>query len=256
MDLATIVGMIGAIGFIVMAMVQGGDIGMFINVPSILIVFCGSLFVVLSQFSLGQFFGAGKIAAKAFMFKIEAPEELIHKVVEMADAARKGGFLALEEAQIDNPFMQKGVDMLVDGHDVEVVRETLSKDISMTTQRHEFGATIFKALGDIAPAMGMIGTLIGLVAMLSNMDDPKSIGPAMAVALLTTLYGAFLANIICLPISAKLNVRSHEEKVNQSLVLDGILGIADGQNPRVIDGILKSYLAESKRAIEAKEAEE
>jgi chemotaxis protein MotA len=256
MDLATIVGMIGAIGFIVMAMVQGGDIGMFINVPSILIVFCGSLFVVLSQFSLGQFLGAGKIAAKAFMFKIEAPEELIHKVVEMADAARKGGFLALEEAQIDNPFMQKGVDMLVDGHDVEVVRETLSKDISMTTQRHEFGATIFKALGDIAPAMGMIGTLIGLVAMLSNMDDPKSIGPAMAVALLTTLYGAFLANIICLPISAKLNVRSHEEKVNQSLVLDGILGIADGQNPRVIDGILKSYLAESKRATEAKEAEE
>ncbi|MGJ8631520.1 MAG: flagellar motor protein PomA [Glaciecola sp.] len=256
MDLATIVGMIGAIGFIVMAMVQGGDIGMFINVPSILIVFCGSLFVVLSQFSLGQFLGAGKIAAKAFMFKIEAPEALIHKVVEMADAARKGGFLALEEAQIDNPFMQKGVDMLVDGHDVEVVRETLSKDISMTTQRHEFGASIFKSLGDIAPAMGMIGTLIGLVAMLSNMDDPKSIGPAMAVALLTTLYGAFLANIICLPISAKLNVRSQEEKVNQSLVLDGILGIADGQNPRVIDGILKSYLAESKRANEAKEAEE
>jgi len=230
MDLATIVGMIGAIGFIVMAMVQGGDIGMFINVPSILIVFCGSLFVVLSQFSLGQFLGAGKIAAKAFMFKIEAPEALIHKVVEMADAARKGGFLALEEAQIDNPFMQKGVDMLVDGHDVEVVRETLSKDISMTTQRHEFGASIFKSLGDIAPAM--------------------------AVALLTTLYGAFLANIICLPISAKLNVRSQEEKVNQSLVLDGILGIADGQNPRVIDGILKSYLAESKRANEAKEAEE
>jgi chemotaxis protein MotA len=256
MDLATIVGMIGAIGFIVMAMVQGGDIGMFINVPSILIVFCGSLFVVLSQFSLGQFLGAGKIAAKAFMFKIEAPEALIHKVVEMADAARKGGFLALEEAQIDNPFMQKGVDMLVDGHDVEVVRETLSKDISMTTQRHEFGASIFKSLGDIAPAMGMIGTLIGLVAMLSNMDDPKSIGPAMAVALLTTLYGAFLANIICLPISAKLNVRSQEEKVNQSLVLDGILGIADGQNPRVIDGILKSYLAESKRANEAKKAEE
>jgi chemotaxis protein MotA len=256
MDLATIVGMIGAIGFIVMAMVQGGDIGMFINVPSILIVFCGSLFVVLSQFSLGQFLGAGKIAAKAFMFKIEAPEALIHKVVEMADAARKGGFLALEEAQIDNPLMQKGVDMLVDGHDVEVVRETLSKDISMTTQRHEFGASIFKSLGDIAPAMGMIGTLIGLVAMLSNMDDPKSIGPAMAVALLTTLYGAFLANIICLPISAKLNVRSQEEKVNQSLVLDGILGIADGQNPRVIDGILKSYLAESKRANEAKEAEE
>jgi len=172
----------------------------------------------------------------------------------MADAARKGGFLALEEAEIENPFMQKGVDMLVDGHDVEVVRATLGKDIAMTTERHEFGATIFKGLGDVAPAMGMIGTLVGLVAMLSNMDDPKSIGPAMAVALLTTLYGAMLANLICLPIAVKLGNRAGEEKLNQSLVLDGIIGIADGQNPRVIEGILKNYLAASKRGA-AEEAE-
>ena len=143
--------------------------------------------------------------------------------------------------------MQKGVDMLVDGHDIDVVRATMQKDISMTTERHEFGATIFKGMGDVAPAMGMIGTLIGLVAMLSNMDDPKAIGPAMAVALLTTLYGAFFANVICLPIAVKLANRKDEEKVNQSLVLDGIIGIADGQNPRVIDGILKNYLASTKR---------
>lgn len=247
MDLATLIGMLGAIGFVVMAMVLGGDIGMFINVPSILIVFGGTLFVCLSQFTLGQFFGAGKVAAKAFMFKIEAPEDLIQKIVEMADAARKGGFLALEEAEIENAFMQKGVDMLVDGHDVEVVRDTLAKDISMTTERHEFGATIYKSMGDIAPAMGMIGTLIGLVAMLSNMDDPKAIGPAMAVALLTTLYGAFFANVVCLPIAVKLGNRAVEERINQSLVLDGIVGIADGQNPRVIEGILKNYLAASKR---------
>jgi len=246
-DLATLIGILGSVGFVVMAMVQGGDIAMFINVPSILIVFCGSLFVVLSQYTLGQFFGAGKIAGKAFMFKIDTPESQIEKIVEMADAARKGGFLALEEAEIANPFMQKGVDMLVDGHDVEVVRATLSKDISMTSERHEFGKTIFKSLGDVAPAMGMIGTLVGLVAMLSNMDDPKSIGPAMAVALLTTLYGAMLANLICLPIAVKLTNRAAEEKLNQSLVLDGIIGIADGQNPRVIEGILKSYLAASKR---------
>jgi len=246
-DLATLIGILGSVGFVVMAMVQGGDIAMFINVPSILIVFCGSLFVVLSQYTLGQFFGAGKIAGKAFMFKIDTPESQIEKIVEMADAARKGGFLALEEAEIANPFMQKGVDMLVDGHDVEVVRATLSKDISMTSERHEFGKTIFKSLGDVAPAMGMIGTLVGLVAMLSNMDDPKSIGPAMAVALLTTLYGAMLANLICLPIAVKLTNRAAEEKLNQSLVLDGIIGIADGQNPRVIEGILKSYLSASKR---------
>jgi chemotaxis protein MotA len=255
-DLATLVGMLGAIGFIVMAMVQGGDINMFINGSSILIVFGGTLFVVLSQFTLGQFLGAGKIVVKAFMFKADSPDELIEKIVEMADAARKGGFLALEEAQIDNPFMQKGVDMLVDGHDIDVVRDTLAKDLSMTTQRHEFGASIFKNMGGVAPAMGMIGTLIGLVAMLSNMDDPKAIGPAMAVALLTTLYGAFLANVICLPISSKLLVRAEEEKLNQSLILDGVVGIADGQNPRVIEGILKSYLSASKRGSLDDEAEE
>ncbi|NVK54591.1 MAG: flagellar motor protein PomA [Alteromonadaceae bacterium] len=253
MDLATLVGMLGGIGFIVMAMILGGDLSMFVDVPSVLIVFCGSLFVVMSQFTLGQFFGAGKIAGKAFMFKIDVPEDLIEKVVEMADAARKGGFLALEEAEIANPFMQKGVDMLVDGHDIDVVRETLAKDISMTTERHEFGVSIFKGLGDVAPAMGMIGTLIGLVAMLSNMDDPKAIGPAMAVALLTTLYGAFLANVICLPIAAKLSNRLNEEKLNQSLILDGIVGIADGQNPRVIEGILKNYLAASKRGAAGEE---
>ncbi|WP_299079471.1 flagellar motor protein PomA [uncultured Paraglaciecola sp.] len=247
MDLATIIGILGALGLIIMAMIQGGDIAMFVNVPSILIVFGGSLFVVLSQYTLGQFFGAGKVVGKAFMFKIDTPESQIEKIVEMADAARKGGFLALEEAEIENPFMQKGVDMLVDGHDVEVVRETLSKDISMTSERHEFGKSIFKGMGDVAPAMGMIGTLVGLVAMLSNMDDPKSIGPAMAVALLTTLYGAMLANLFCLPVAVKLGNRADEEKLNQSLVLDGIIGIADGQNPRVIEGILKNYLAASKR---------
>lgn len=253
MDLATVIGIIGAIGFIVMAMILGGDLGMFADVPSVLIVFGGTLFVTLSQFTLAQFFGAGKVAGKAFMFKIDSPEALIEKVVEMADAARKGGFLALEEAEIENPFMQKGVDMLVDGHDIEVVRETLAKDIAMTSERHEFGAGIFKGMGDVAPAMGMIGTLIGLVAMLSNMDDPKAIGPAMAVALLTTLYGAFLANVICLPISVKLKNRMEEEKLNQKLVLDGIVGIADGQNPRVIEGILKNYLAASKRGLGSEE---
>ncbi len=250
MDLATIIGMVGAIGFVVMAMLLGGSLDMFVDVPSVLIVFCGSLFVVLSNYTLGQFFGVGKVAAKAFMFKIETPSELIEKAIELADAARKGGFLALEEANISNPFMQKGIDMLVDGHDADVVRATLQKDIALTTQRHEMGQGFFKALGDIAPAMGMIGTLIGLVAMLSNMDDPKAIGPAMAVALLTTLYGAFLANVIAIPIQSKLSLRGEEEELNQKLILDAILGIQDGQNPKVIEGILKAYIAESKREID------
>lgn len=184
MDLATLIGLIGAFAFVIMAMVLGGSFGMFVDTQSILIVLCGSLFVALMQYSVGQFLGATKIAVKAFMFKNDNPEDLIAKIVEMADAARKGGFLALEEMEVDNTFLRKGVDLLVDGHDADVVRATLQKDIALTNERHEQGISIFKALGDVAPAMGMIGTLIGLVAMLSNMDDPKSIGPAMAVAFL------------------------------------------------------------------------
>ncbi|WP_028864885.1 flagellar motor protein PomA [Psychromonas aquimarina] len=250
MDLATLVGILGAFGFVIMAMLMGGTIDMFVDVTSILIVFGGSFFVVMMKYNLGQFLGAVKIAMKAFMFKTDLPVELIAKSVEMADAARKGGFLALEEAEISNPFMQKGVDMLVDGHDADVVRATLENDIRLTSERHEVGADIFKQLGDVAPAMGMIGTLVGLVAMLSNMDDPKSIGPAMAVALLTTLYGAIIANMVAIPISDKLKLRASEEKLNRSLILDAVLGIQDGQNPRVIEGVLRNYLPESKREIE------
>lgn len=232
---------------------MGGGLGIFVNVPSIAIVFGGSLFVLMSNYTMSQFMGTFKIVAKAFSFKIETPEELIEKIVELADAARKGGFLALEEAEITNDFLQKGVDLLVDGHDGDVVRSTLNKDITLTTERHDVGAGIFKTLGDIAPAMGMIGTLIGLVGMLSNMDDPKSIGPAMAVALLTTLYGAFIANVIALPISNKLNVRKGEEMLNQKLIMDGVLGIQDGQNPKVIEGVLRNYIAASKREVNTEE---
>lgn len=251
MDLATLIGMLGAIGFVVMAMVIGssGDPGMFGDLVSVLIVVGGSIFVVLSKFTLQGFLGAGKAVVKAFMFKIEAPEELIEKAVQLGDSARKGGFLALEEAEIPNAFMQKGINMLVDGHDADVVRATLQKDIALTEKRHESAIGVFKSLGDVAPAMGMIGTLIGLVAMLSNMDDPKAIGPAMAVALLTTLYGAFIANVIAIPLADKLAIRNQQEKLNNLLILDAVLGIQDGQNPKVIEGILRNYLAQSKREV-------
>ena len=251
MDLATLIGLIGAIGFIVMAMFisSSGDVGMFGDLVSVLIVFGGSVFVVLAKFTLAQFLGAGKAAAKAFMFKIESPEELIEKAVQLGGAARQGGFLALEEAEIPNSFMQKGINMLVDGHDADVVRATMQKDISLTEKRHETAIAIFRSLGDVAPAMGMIGTLIGLVAMLSNMDDPKAIGPAMAVALLTTMYGAFVANVMAIPLADTLAIRNQQEKLNNMLILDAVLGIQDGQNPKVIEGILRNYLAQNKREV-------
>tara|TARA_R110002167_G_C12707356_1_gene655418 strand:- start:87491 stop:88258 length:768 start_codon:yes stop_codon:yes gene_type:complete len=254
-DLATLIGIIGAFAFIIGAMITSGGIGLFIDVPSILIVVAGSLFVVMMKFNLKQFLGAIKIGMKAFMFKLDKPEDLIEQAVTMADAARKGGFLALEEAVITNTFMQKAVDMLVDGHDGDVVRNALEKDIALTEERHKTGVGIFKAMGDVAPAMGMIGTLVGLVAMLSNMDDPKSIGPSMAVALLTTLYGAVIANMIAIPMADKLSLRMNEELLNRNLIMDAVLAIQDGQNPRVIEGFLKNYLAESLRKIDTTDGE-
>ena len=249
MDLATLIGLVGSFAFIIMAMLVGGDLVMFADTSSVLIVFGGSLFIVLMKYNISQFFGAAKIAAKAFIFKTDKPDDLIAQIVTMADAARKGGFLALEEMEVENPFLRKGIDLLVDGHDADTVRMILRKDIALTNERHEQGASIFSALGDVAPAMGMIGTLIGLVAMLSNMDDPKSIGPAMAVALLTTLYGSILANMVALPIADKLMLRKNEERLNRLLILDGVLAIQEGQNPRVIDSYLKNYLHEKKRRL-------
>jgi chemotaxis protein MotA len=254
-DLATLIGVIGAFAFIIGAMVSSGGISLFIDVPSILIVLCGSVFVVMMKFNLGHFLGAVKIGLKAFMFKIDKPEELIEQSVNMADAARKGGFLALEEAQITNSFMQKAVDMLVDGHDGDVVRAALEKDIALTEERHKQGIGIFRAMGDVAPAMGMIGTLVGLVAMLSNMDDPKSIGPSMAVALLTTLYGAMVANMVAIPMADKLTLRMGEEMRNRNLIMDAVLAIQDGQNPRVIEGFLKNYLYEKQRKVDTTDGE-
>ena len=247
MDLATLVGLVGALGIVLTAMFMGGSMAMYVDVPSVLIVFVGSIFVVLVKFNLAQFLGAIRVALKAFSFHQVAPQELIDEVVQIADAARKGGLLSLEGRRCSNEFLGKGVALLVDGHDGPMLREMLSKDLQQTLQRHEWGARIFRALGDVAPAMGMIGTLVGLVAMLGNMGDPQKIGPAMGVALLTTLYGAVLANMIALPIADKLTLRRIEEGRVKSMVIDALLAIQAGQNPRVIRSMLKAYLPESKR---------
>lgn len=247
MDLATIVGLIGAWIIVVMAMVLGGDPSMFVNIPSLLIVVGGAIFAVLMKFELGQFLAAGKIAGKAFSFKLPKPDAMIEEIVELAGEARKNGLLALEGKEVSYDFLAKGIQLLVDGHDPDVVKSLLGKDVRLSVDRHKLGTEIFASLGDVAPAMGMIGTLIGLVAMLANMDDPKSIGPAMAVALLTTLYGAMMANMFCLPVAYKCGLRADEEGRLQSMVIDALLAIQAGQNPRVIESLLRTYLPEKKR---------
>jgi len=249
-DLATLIGLIGAFGIVLASIFVGGSAMTFINVPSLLVVVGGTIGAVMMKFTLGQFLGAFNVALKAFMSKLDKPEDLIVQTVEMANEARKGGLLALEGKETDNAFLAKGIQLMVDGHEPEVVRQTLMTDMNSALERHEVGKRIFKSIGDTAPAMGMIGTLIGLVQMLSNMSDPKSIGPAMAIALLTTLYGAMIANIFALPIADKLALRSGEERMIKSMIVDSLSGIQEGRNPRVIEEILKTYLPSSKRGSE------
>ena len=240
MDIATIVGLLAAFGLIFMAISENAPA--FVDTASMLIVVAGSIAVVMARCSLGEFLGAVGVMGKAFSRKIDDPVDLITQIVELANIARKDGMIALEGQDIANPFLGKAVSMLVDGTDGEIIKSSLNRDNDMMKLRHEMGAKIFSAWGEIAPAMGMIGTLAGLVIMLGNMSDPKAIGPAMAVALLTTLYGAFIANIVFAPMVLKLEGYTAYEVVYREMVVEGLRNIARGESPRNIQDIMLSSL--------------
>ena len=248
MDIATIVGFVGAFGFIMLAIMQGAGLPAYIDPGSLMIVVGGSIMVVLLRCSLEEFLNAIKVAGKTFKNPLEKPQALITQLGEYATIARKDGMIALEGQEISNPFLSKAIGMLVDGSEADLIKKPLEKDIELMKLRHKQGAGIFSAWGEIAPAMGMIGTLIGLVAMLGNMSDPKSIGPAMSIALLTTLYGAILANVICIPISQKLTNQSELEAANAELIIEGALFIQSGGNPRVLTDYLASFVPPKFRA--------
>ncbi len=250
MDIASLVGFLLGVGIIVAAIATGGDVMLFVNVPSLLIVIGGTFGVTLMRIPLADFLRSFGVLGKAFLNKKEDPNELIEEAVRLADVARKNGLLALEGEEISNPFMKKGITLCVDGHEPAFVQKMLSKEINQLISRHEVGQDMWKGVGDLAPAMGMIGTLVGLVQMLANMSDPASIGPAMAVALLTTLYGAMVANCFALPIVDKLASVLIYERGNKELILDTITGIQEGMNPKVLEALLNSYVSEKKRKTE------
>ncbi|RUM89160.1 MAG: flagellar motor protein PomA [Thermodesulfatator sp.] len=247
MDLGTVVGLILGMVLLTGSIVVGGQIGIFINIPSVLITVGGTIAATFIRFSLADVLGAVNVAMKAFFYKLKPPEEVIREIVALANIARREGLLKLEKQPIEDPFLKKAIMFCVDGHEADFIEEVLSKELQLTSQRHETGINLFKSMGDAAPAFGMIGTLIGLVQMLTSMEDPKSIGPAMAVALLTTLYGAVMANLIFLPIADKLSLRSEEEQLNKKLIIEGVLGIQKGLNPRVLEEVLQTFLPPKKR---------
>jgi chemotaxis protein MotA len=246
MDLATLIGMVFGVIVIVLAILTGGDFSTFVNVPGLLVVFGGTIAATLIKFSLSDCLFALTVGMKqAFVNDSSNQQEVVEQIKQMANKARKDGLLALEDEDFTNVFLQKGVQLCVDGQQPEHVQKILSAEMENSIQRMQLGSRIYSGIGDAAPAFGMIGTLVGLVQMLANMSDPSSIGPSMAVALLTTLYGAFIANLIAIPIAEKLQLRYQHVRKTKSLIIEGVLGIANGESPHVIDEILTTYLTES-----------
>ncbi len=247
MDIATVIGLVLAIVLVVGSIAAGGSLMLFINVPSILIVVGGTLATGFIRYGMGDVLNSMKVAMNAFFVKMTPPQQIIQEIVNLANIARKNGLIVLEQQPIEDPFLKKAIMYCVDGHEAEFIDEVLRKEVSLTAARHDLGMGVFSSMGDAAPAFGMIGTLIGLVQMLASMDDPASIGPSMAVALLTTLYGALMANVFFLPIADKLALRSEEEMRNRKLIIEGVLGILKGLNPRVMEEFLQTFLPPKER---------
>lgn len=249
MDLGSVIGIVLILGLLFSAMAMGVGIGAYIDVPSVLIVIGGSIGALLVSFRLETM----KQFVKIFMIAIKPPQEdkgeLIKKLVEFATSARRDGILSLEAAanQEENEFLKKGLSMAVDGNEPDAIRELLEIEMEQTSARHKVHASVFDQWAGLAGAMGMIGTLIGLVAMLLNMADPSAIGPSMAVALLTTMYGAMIGNIFGTPIANILNIRNDEEDLVKQMILEGIMSIQAGDNPRTLEGKLLSFLPPAER---------
>lgn len=248
MDFATLIGLIVGTIIIALAILSGSEVTVFINVPGLLIVLGGTFAATLIKFPIGICISAFSLAIKkAFWQEPDKPQDIIKQAATLAERARKENLMALEREPVSNPFFQKGIQLCVDGRKAEFVREVLTTEMNQSLERHQFGEKIFRAMGESAPAFGMIGTLVGLVQMLSSLTDPAAIGPAMAVALLTTLYGALFANLFALPIADKLNGRYLQERINKTLILESIIGIMEGIHPRVLNELLESYLPSKHR---------
>ncbi|GAB4246283.1 MAG: MotA/TolQ/ExbB proton channel family protein [Acidobacteriota bacterium] len=245
MDLATIIGLVAGIVVVTLAILDGPNPLIFVNLPSVLIVVGGTFATILIRFPLERVLRTFQVVKHAFTYRLPTPWETIEELVALARQARKDGLLSLEDYKTDDTFLERGLMLVVDGAEADTVENVLLTDIRYFRQRHKHGQDILKAMGESAPAFGMIGTLIGLVIMLNNMSDVSKLGPAMAVAILTTLYGALIANLIALPLAKKLEVRSKEESLIRELILVGLVNIARGENPRMIETVLKAFLSEN-----------
>jgi chemotaxis protein MotA len=258
MDIATIIGLILGSGLILVSIaLGGGGLGPFIDVPSMMIVFGGSIAASLINFPLKSVFGSFGVVLKCFLFKMPNPLETIQQFKAFAEVVRRDGLLALEDqaAEISDDYMRRGLESLISGVPAEDVARSLEIELQYIEQRHIGGKKIVDSVGAAAPAFGMIGTLIGLVQMLRSLDDPSKIGSGMATALLTTLYGALVANVVCIPLAGKLEARNLEESTTRELIIHGITLLGEGESPRIVEEKLLGFLSpKSRKTITAKAA--
>lgn len=253
MDIASLIGLLLGSALLVgtIAIAPGARFSAFIDYPSMMVVLGGCTAAVLICFPLKNVLGAFRVLKKAFFNKPEEFQSLIDQIVSLAETARREGLLALEGRleEIRNPFMVLGIQMAVDGTRPEVIESVMRTEMDAVATRHRNGKSVLDQMGRFAPAFGMIGTLIGLIIMLGNMDDPSKIGPGMAVALITTLYGAVSANLVFLPCAEKLGYISRHELLTMEIILRGIMGIQSGDNPRVIQQTLSTFVPPAKRRL-------
>lgn len=247
MDIATIVGFVLAIGSVVYSISLGGSFSIFIDMPSLVLIGGGVIATVFLKWPLDVVKAAVTVYLKSLFTTPVDLKAMIDEIQRLAETARRESVFALEKIPVADKFLKKAVTLAADNRPPEVISSILGLEISAMEDRHSKGADVFDQMGADGPAMGMIGTLMGLVQMLQNMSDPSAIGPAMAVALLTTFYGALIANVFCLPIAAKLKVRSKEESAKMNIIIAGVLGIVAGENPRTVREKLESFLPPSQR---------
>ncbi|PZA12632.1 flagellar motor protein PomA [Rhodopseudomonas palustris] len=251
MDIMTSAGLVGGIAVIAVMMLMGGDVHMFISEHAMIIIFGGSLTATMIRFPLNVMLHGLPLGAKfAFTMSRLSARDLVDELANIAEIARKSGPVGLEKVEADDPFLAKGIRYVADGYDLEFIRDNLERDRDNFLMHLDEGSKIYRAIGDCAPAFGMIGTLIGMVQMFSNMSDPSKLGPFMATALLATLYGALVANLFCLPIADKLHTKKIDEETNRTLIIDGILMIRDSKSPTLVREMLLAYLPEKHRSEE------
>jgi len=245
LDIATLIGILVSFGLVMVSILVGGDGSWFVNAPSLMIVCSGTMGATLLAYPLGDVLGVFRVVKNVFMHKSQVVSKLIPLITEFAKKARQEGILSFESEldNIEDPFLVQGIQMAIDGMESSAIEDVMTTEIIYLEERHRLGSEIFSTMGRFAPAVGMLGTIIGLVQMLMQMEDPSQIGAPMAVALLTTFYGTLLANLVFLPIAGKLKTRSKQELLVKQMVLQGVISIQSGDNHRIVEQKLKAFIA-------------